>query len=94
MLGPAEDELLGDGLLELRAPRRPARGARARPCNGEPHEIVFRLPNRFGEWRHLEAHVTDLRDDRHIRGVVLNARDVTERVRLEEELPARRSTTA
>ena len=32
--------------------------------------------NRFGEWRHLEAHVTDLRDDRHVRGVVLNARDV------------------
>ena len=34
----------------------------------------------------LEAHVTDLRDDRRIRGMVLNARDVTERVRLEEEL--------
>ena len=42
--------------------------------------------NRFGEWRHLEAHVTDLRGDRQVRGVVLNARDVTERVRLEEEL--------
>ena len=47
---------------------------------------MFRIENRFGEWRHLEAHVTDLRDDRHVRGVVLNARDVTERVRLEEEL--------
>ena len=47
---------------------------------------LFRVLNRFGEWRHLEAHVTDLRDDRHVRGVVLNARDVTERVRLEEEL--------
>ena len=42
------------------------------------------MSNRFGEWRHLEAHVTDLRDDRHVRGVVLNARDITERVRLEE----------
>ena len=53
---------------------------------GEPHEILFRVKNRFDEWRHLEAHVTDLRDERHVRGVVLNARDVTERVRLEEEL--------
>src|SRR5437868_3578041 len=35
---------------------------------------------------HLETHVTDLRADRRIRGVVLNARDVTERVRLEEQL--------
>ena len=54
--------------------------------HGQPHELVFRLQNRFGEWRHLEAHLTDLRADRHIRGVVLNARDVTERVNLEEEL--------
>ena len=55
-------------------------------ADGEPHEIVFLLSNRFGEWRHLEAHVTDLRGDRQIRGVVFNARDITERVRLEEEL--------
>jgi diguanylate cyclase (GGDEF)-like protein/PAS domain S-box-containing protein len=54
--------------------------------HGEPAELVFRLQNRFGEWRHLEAHVTDLRSDRHIRGVVFNARDITERVRLEEQL--------
>ena len=53
---------------------------------GLPHEIQFRLRNRFGEWRQLEAHVTDLRSDRLVRGVVLNSRDVTERVRLEQEL--------
>ena len=39
-----------------------------------------------GEWRHLEAHLTDLRHDRHVRGVVLNSRDITDRVRLEQEL--------
>jgi len=54
--------------------------------HGEPAEIVFRLENRFGEWRHLEAHVTDLRSSRQIRGVVFNARDITERVRLEQQL--------
>jgi diguanylate cyclase (GGDEF)-like protein/PAS domain S-box-containing protein len=54
--------------------------------HGEPHQVVFRLLDRFGEWRHLEANVTNLRNDRRVRGVVLNARDVTERIRLEEEL--------
>jgi diguanylate cyclase (GGDEF)-like protein len=42
--------------------------------------------NAAGEWRHLEAHVTDLREERLVRGVVLNARDVTERIKLEEQL--------
>jgi diguanylate cyclase (GGDEF)-like protein/PAS domain S-box-containing protein len=51
-----------------------------------PNEMVFRVRARNGEWRHLDAHVTDLRDDRYIRGVVVNARDVTERVHLEDEL--------
>jgi diguanylate cyclase (GGDEF)-like protein/PAS domain S-box-containing protein len=54
--------------------------------HGAPAQVLFRLVNRFGEWRNLEANVTDLRTERQIRGVVLNARDVTERVRLEEEL--------
>jgi diguanylate cyclase (GGDEF)-like protein/PAS domain S-box-containing protein len=55
-------------------------------ANGGSSEVVFRITNRFGEWRQLEACVTDLRSDRRVRGVVLNARDITERTRLEEEL--------
>jgi len=51
-----------------------------------PAQLVFRMSNQFDEWRHLEAHVSDLRGDRHVRGVVMNARDISERVRLEEEL--------
>jgi diguanylate cyclase (GGDEF)-like protein/PAS domain S-box-containing protein len=58
----------------------------AASTHGEPTELVFRLRNRFGEWRHLEAHVTDLRNDRQVRGIVFNARDISERVRLEEQL--------
>ena len=65
-----------------RSRRRSRRGARTESRTRSSSGCA----NRFGEWRHLEAHVTDLRDDRHVRGVVLNARDVTERVRLEEEL--------
>jgi diguanylate cyclase (GGDEF)-like protein/PAS domain S-box-containing protein len=55
-------------------------------AHGAPAQVLFRLLNRFEEWRTLEANVTDLRADRQVRGVVLNSRDVTERVRLEEEL--------
>ena len=51
-----------------------------------PGQLVFRMSNQFDEWRHIEAHVSDLRGDRHVRGVVMNARDVSERVRLEDEL--------
>ena len=51
-----------------------------------PSEVVFRLRNRLGEWRHVEAHVSDLRNEQHVRGVVLNGRDISERVALEEEL--------
>jgi diguanylate cyclase (GGDEF)-like protein/PAS domain S-box-containing protein len=59
---------------------------RAAAAHAEPREFVFRLKDRFGEWRHLEVHVTDLRADRQIRGVVFNARDISERLELEEQL--------
>ncbi|MFL5959155.1 MAG: EAL domain-containing protein [Gaiellaceae bacterium] len=52
----------------------------------EPHELVFRVLDASGGWRALEAHVSDLRTDRQVRGIVFNARDVTERTQLEEEL--------
>jgi len=54
--------------------------------NGTPQQLVLRMRNAAGQWRHLEAHLTDLRSDRHVAGVVLNARDITDRVVLEQEL--------
>jgi diguanylate cyclase (GGDEF)-like protein/PAS domain S-box-containing protein len=85
ILGRHDNEILGDGLRRcVRPDDLPALEAVA--AHGDAHEIVFRMSNRFGEWRSLEAYVTDLRADRHIRGVVLNARDVTERVELEQQL--------
>ena len=85
MIGRPEGELLGHGFERFvhEEDRASVEAARRR---GEPREIVIRVRNRFGEWRHLEAHVTDLRRDRHVHGVVLNARDITERVLLEQEL--------
>jgi diguanylate cyclase (GGDEF)-like protein/PAS domain S-box-containing protein len=85
ILGREASELLGDGFFSVVDPLD-ARILRETCARGEPAEIVFKVRNRFGDWRHLEAHVTDLRSDRWVRSVVLNARDVTERVQLEEEL--------
>jgi diguanylate cyclase (GGDEF)-like protein/PAS domain S-box-containing protein len=85
ILGREEQELLGSGFERHVHPDDVAVFQSAR-TSAEPHELVFRMANRFGEWRHLEAHVTDLRSDRHVRGVVLNVRDVTDRIRLETEL--------
>jgi diguanylate cyclase (GGDEF)-like protein/PAS domain S-box-containing protein len=85
MLGCPKQDILGHGFARFVHPDDQAAVEIAR-SHAEPHELLFRMQNRFGEWRHLEAYVTDLREDKHIHGVVLNARDVTERVGLEEEL--------
>jgi diguanylate cyclase (GGDEF)-like protein/PAS domain S-box-containing protein len=85
MLGLPDARLHGDGFARFVHPDDQAAVAAAAE-HGELHPIEFRVLNRFDEIRHLEAHVTDLRADRHVRGVVLNARDITERVRLEQEL--------
>jgi diguanylate cyclase (GGDEF)-like protein/PAS domain S-box-containing protein len=85
MLDRSEPELLGDGLAQF-VHREDRELLEATCAHGEPGEVVFRMRNKHGEWRHLDAHVTDLRENRQLRGIVLNARDVTERMRLEEEL--------
>jgi diguanylate cyclase (GGDEF)-like protein/PAS domain S-box-containing protein len=85
MVGHAEADLLEYGFVSFVHDDDRAVVASAQ-AGGAPQQLVFRVRNAAGEWRHLDAHVTDLRDDRHVRGVVLNARDITERVRLEREL--------
>ena len=84
-LGRESAELHGRGFEECVHPDD-HEAVRMATGRGVPHRLPFRVQNRFDEWRHLEAHVSDLRDDRHVSGVVLNARDVTERVQLEEQL--------
>jgi diguanylate cyclase (GGDEF)-like protein/PAS domain S-box-containing protein len=84
-LGRPEAELLGKGFARFVHDDDRALVVAAER-DGCPSQIVLRMRNSEGEWRHLEANVTDLRHDRHVRGVVLNARDITDRVRLEHEL--------
>jgi PAS domain S-box-containing protein len=84
MLGRAESAVLDAGFVEFVHPDDRAVLLQALAA-GRPPTIEFRLPAVDGQWRNLEANVTDLRDDRDVRGVVLNARDVTERSRAEAE---------
>ncbi len=88
LVGRPESELHGDGLVRFihEDDRELLEGVRE---HGEPAEFTFRLRNVADEWRHLEARVTDLRADRNLRGVVIHARDATDRVRLEQELTAK-----
>jgi diguanylate cyclase (GGDEF)-like protein/PAS domain S-box-containing protein len=85
MVGRSETEMLGDGFEAcVRSEDRTA--LRSVAAHGGPREIVLQVLNKSGEWRHLEAHVTDLRGDKAVRGVVLNARDITDRIELEAQL--------
>jgi diguanylate cyclase (GGDEF)-like protein/PAS domain S-box-containing protein len=88
MVGRPASELYGDGLLRFVHEEDRALLERVRAC-AEPAEFTFRMRNGNDEWRHLEARATDVRSDRSLRGVVLNARDTTDRVRLEQELTAK-----
>ncbi|HTU32013.1 MAG TPA: PAS domain S-box protein, partial [Solirubrobacteraceae bacterium] len=51
---------------------------------GEPMECVLAAPD--GSPRSFEVLLNDLRDDEHVRGIVLNGRDVSERKAFEEQL--------
>src|SRR4051794_28730166 len=85
LLGRSDAELLGTGFDAIVHEEDRATVGEAR-LNGRPPELLFRVADHAGAWRHLEAHVTDLRADRHVGSIVFNARDVSERVQLEAEL--------
>ena len=55
---------------------------------GASPRLDMRLRHRDGTWRHAETAVTSMFDDPSVRGLVLNTRDVSERVALEAELRA------
>jgi diguanylate cyclase (GGDEF)-like protein/PAS domain S-box-containing protein len=51
---------------------------------GEPMECLLAAPD--GSPRNFEILLNDLREDEHVRGIVLNGRDVSERKAFEEQL--------
>jgi diguanylate cyclase (GGDEF)-like protein/PAS domain S-box-containing protein len=52
----------------------------------ETHVIDCSLRHRDGTWLQFEVQHTDLLQDEHVRGIVLNSRDVSERKAFEEQL--------
>jgi diguanylate cyclase (GGDEF)-like protein/PAS domain S-box-containing protein len=52
----------------------------------ETHVIDCSLRHRDGTWLQFEVQYTDLLQDEHVRGVVLNSRDVSERKAFEDQL--------
>jgi diguanylate cyclase (GGDEF)-like protein/PAS domain S-box-containing protein len=52
----------------------------------ETHVIECSLKRRDGTWLQFEVQHTDLLQDEHVRGVVLNSRDVSERKAFEDQL--------
>lgn len=49
----------------------------------------YRFLNAKGEWRWLESRGVNLLNDPDIKGLILNSRDITERIELQEELDRR-----
>ena len=51
-----------------------------------PEAVETRVRHKDGSWRHLEGMATNLLDDPAVEGLVFNRRDVTDRVRAEQEI--------
>jgi diguanylate cyclase (GGDEF)-like protein/PAS domain S-box-containing protein len=89
-LGHAPEALLGTRLSEhvhpddlVLAAQALVEAARSEDTYGP---IIVRLVRKTGEWRTMECLATNLLDDPVVAGIVVNARDVTERAALEAQL--------
>lgn len=87
MLGVPERFVRGkrvhDFLTEADVPRIEALLASAEPATGT---ITYRLRHRNGEWRIHEASYKHLLHDSSVRGILVNFRDITERIRAQEAI--------
>jgi diguanylate cyclase (GGDEF)-like protein/PAS domain S-box-containing protein len=91
VLGYTPEELVGTRFDRLLVPGEEGRllhllsdGSGFASSDGEALECTLR--HRDGSSRQFEILYTDLTDDEHVRGIVLNGRDVSERKRFEAQL--------
>jgi two-component system, cell cycle sensor histidine kinase and response regulator CckA len=88
-LGRAEERVVGRSALELVHPDDEPELSRALGAvlsgPGSTSRVTARLAHEDGSYRLVEAHVRNLLHDPAVCGIVLNARDVTEQRRLEEQ---------
>lgn len=90
VLGFNPERLVGRDPSVLVHPRDRIKVLRAvgesRSQPGSIRTVECRLAHRDGGWRHVETSVANLLGDPHVRAIVLNSRDITERRALEAEL--------
>jgi PAS domain S-box-containing protein len=96
ILGYSPAELTGRSALEMVHPadRRDA-GSLLQSTVHTPlatGRLCYRIRHRDGSWRTMEAAGKNLLDDPRVRGIVLTARDVTDRVAAARELEVARAT--
>lgn len=88
MLGDTADALVGRPLLDAVHPEdRSALTAALQLGAARDRRsdlLLLRLPDDAGDWRYLEAAVSDLRAEPEVASVVLHCRDVTDRLALEQ----------
>jgi two-component system cell cycle sensor histidine kinase/response regulator CckA len=88
VLGYSPEELVGRDGFELTHPddlavtRRVFEGLLESP--GETVELEVRLKHKDGSWRRLECVATNLLQEKSVRGIVVNYRDITQRRRADD----------
>jgi len=89
LLGYAEAELIGRDALDLVHPDDRAYAAmnleHIMHSPGVPISMEARILHRDGTWRRLEGTYTNSLGDPHVRAIVCNFRDITDRRHLEEQ---------
>jgi PAS domain S-box-containing protein len=98
LLGWRPSEVVGTSIIRLVHPDDVAAARRLlRDVAAEPHgtgRLAFRVRTGEGDYRTLEAVATNLLENETIAGVVVNARDITERVAVEHEIRRRNAALA
>jgi PAS domain S-box-containing protein len=90
VLGYSPEELIGSDVIQLIHPDDRDRVAQTLTKGIEQpestHRVLCRSIHKDGSWRTLECMGRSLLDDPNICGAVINSRDVSERIQLEEQL--------